>query len=88
MIEHRPRLALQWGHVDEDVEEAGRHSIPAAVTSLQWGHVDEDVEESKLKPDMSGWVLLQWGHVDEDVEEIDLEAVARAMQVASMGPRR
>jgi len=61
---------LQWGHVDEDVEEAGMSGYPAFSRQLQWGHVDEDVEEFMISnPIDTSLVELQWGHVDEDVEE-------------------
>ena len=38
---------LQWGHVNEDVEEAGESDIGEGRLRLQWGHVNEDVEEER-----------------------------------------
>ena len=36
---------LQWGHVNEDVEEVLMLSLSSTALILQWGHVNEDVEE-------------------------------------------
>ena len=37
---------LQWGHVNEDVEEIEPSTHPLLhIEVLQWGHVNEDVEE-------------------------------------------
>ncbi len=38
-------VPLQWGHVDEDVEESPNPIRRPPISKLQWGHVDEDVEE-------------------------------------------
>src|SRR5271157_1740763 len=61
--------SLQWGHVNEDVEELGLSEFLAKHSCLQWGHVNEDVEELIAEFPPENLMGLQWGHVNEDVEE-------------------
>ena len=77
---------LQWGHVNEDVEEKAAIEMRRAKHGLQWGHVNEDVEEADAPALKHTSPWLQWGHVNEDVEERRIRS--GRWSPASMGPRQ
>ena len=80
---------LQWGHVDEDVEEtqegmeegAAENRFNGATSMKTW-------KSTHFQNGCSEWGLLQWGHVDEDVEEAAPLVNPDDITRASMGPRR
>ena len=82
------RIKLQWGHVNEDVEEDEAKRTEAMDERLQWGHVNEDVEELSSVWASVFMAKLQWGHVNEDVEEPSATSCLRGDRLTSMGPRQ
>ena len=52
---------LQWGHVDEAVEEKVFGANKRRAELLQWGHVDEAVEEERVFDAMKNVIVPSMG---------------------------